>query len=116
MDIFFEFMKLYQEGKFDEALRLMIPNPESTYDQLTSSSRSLPQLANYADSVVFGDYYDYCIAMSLIAQILGYDPIGIYKDYNFRQTIIEESVIKRLHPEPIDLIPIEKAPPPFKSL
>lgn len=115
MDVFFEFLKLYEKGKFPEALHLLVRDPDSSYDSLTSSSRSIQQLANYADSVTFGDFYDYMAAASMLHHIFKYDPLSIYKTYKFAEIIAEEDVLRRCRPEVIALMPPHRIPLPFQD-
>lgn len=54
-DIFEKFAHAYAEGRFLEALRLVIPHPDICYDWLSSKYEEMYFLANYADACVFRD-------------------------------------------------------------
>lgn len=53
MDIFYQFIDLYEKGSFLEALQTIISNPDIEYDKIISNHPALPLIANFADATVF---------------------------------------------------------------
>ena len=52
-DLFDQFIDLYQEGYFVEALRLIVPHPNIQLESLSSSNKFFKHLVNFADACVF---------------------------------------------------------------
>lgn len=112
MDIFNDFLHKYAEGRFSEGLELIIRDPDSCYDTLISTSPHIQQLANYADSLVFGDYKDYALATQKLYDLLKSD-----QKYNdFVHILANETAIRASQPRIADTMSIEKFPLPFRSL
>lgn len=61
-DAFDSLLEPYSQGDIPSLVRLLIPTPSSSYDDLISTNPLLPSFVNYLDACLYGSYFDvhYC--------------------------------------------------------